>query len=83
MCNSIQNLIQSSGLHYVISQTPWSSYITLRKKFIDSNHDASAVEVFAESYSESQENPAEFAEVNRELKKKNEALEVALATVKK
>ena len=82
MCNSIQNLIQSSGLHYVINQTPWSSYITLRKKFIDPNP-ASAVEDLVESYSESQENPAEFAEVNRELKKKNKAFEVALGTVKK
>ena len=71
MCNSIHNLIQSSGLHYVINQTPWSSYITIRKKFIDPNP-ASAVE-----------NPAEFAEVNRELEKKNEALKVALGKVKK
>ena len=31
--NSIHDLIQSSGLHFVIQQTPWSSYITLRKKF--------------------------------------------------
>ena len=82
MCNSIHSLIQSSGLHYVINQTPWSSYITLRKKFIDPNH-ASAVEALVEPHSESQENPAEFAEVNRELDKKNEALKVALGKVKK
>ena len=33
-CSQIHNLVQSSGLHFVINQTPWSSYITLRKKFI-------------------------------------------------
>ena len=33
MCNKIHNLVQSSGLHFVISQTPWSSYITIRRKF--------------------------------------------------
>lgn len=32
--NSIHNLIQSSGIHFVINQTPWSSYITLRRKFV-------------------------------------------------
>ena len=34
VCNNIHNLIQSSGLHFVINQTPWSSYITIRKKSI-------------------------------------------------
>ena len=32
--NSIHNLVQSSGLHFVINQTPWSSYITIRRKFL-------------------------------------------------
>ena len=31
--NSIHNVVQKSGLHFVINQTPWSSYITIRKKF--------------------------------------------------
>ena len=31
--NRIHELVQSSGLHFVIQQTPWSSYITLRRKF--------------------------------------------------
>ena len=31
-CERIHNFIHSSGLHYIINQTPWSSYITIRKK---------------------------------------------------
>ena len=31
----IHDVIQSSGLHYVINQTPWSSYVTIRKKFVN------------------------------------------------
>ena len=33
VCNNIHELIHSSGLHYIINQTPWSSYITIRRKF--------------------------------------------------
>ena len=35
VCNSIHDLVLSSGLHCVINQTPWSSYITLRRKFVN------------------------------------------------
>ena len=35
--NKIHSLIQSSGLHYAINQTPFSSYITIRHKFILTN----------------------------------------------
>ena len=31
----IHDLIQESGLHFVINQTPFSSYITIRKKLIN------------------------------------------------
>ena len=31
--NIIHDVVQKSGLHFVINQTPWSSYITIRKKF--------------------------------------------------
>ena len=34
ICNQIHNLVQTSGLHFVINQTPWSSYITIRRKFV-------------------------------------------------
>ena len=33
-CDRIHNLIQKSGLHFIINQTPWSSYITIRRKFV-------------------------------------------------
>ena len=33
--NKIHNMIQSPGLHFLINQTPWSSYITVRKKFVN------------------------------------------------
>ena len=32
--NKIHDLIQSSGLHFIINQTPWTSYITIRRKFV-------------------------------------------------
>ena len=38
-CNQIHNLIQNSGLHFVINQTPFSSYITIRKKIIPQHSD--------------------------------------------
>ena len=34
VCDEIHNLVQMSGLHFVINQTPWSSYITIRRKFV-------------------------------------------------
>ena len=34
-CSRIHAAIQSSGLHYIINQTPWSSYITIRRKFVN------------------------------------------------
>ena len=34
-CTRIHDVIQSSGLHYIINQTPWSSYITIRRKFVN------------------------------------------------
>ena len=30
----IHNLIETSGLHFVINSTPFSSYITIRKKLV-------------------------------------------------
>ena len=33
-CARIHEAIQTSGLHFVINQTPWSSYITIRRKFV-------------------------------------------------
>ena len=35
VCTRIHDLIQKSGLHFVINQTPWSSYITIRRKFVN------------------------------------------------
>ena len=35
VCQEIHNLVEESGLHFSIKQTPFSSYITLRKKLIN------------------------------------------------
>ena len=32
--SNIRNLVYSSGLHFVINHTPFSSYITIRKKLV-------------------------------------------------
>ena len=34
VCDEIHSLVQMSGLHFVINQTPWSSYITIRRKLV-------------------------------------------------
>ena len=34
-CDRIHSLVQMSGLHFIINQTPWSSYITIRRKFVN------------------------------------------------
>ena len=34
VCDEIHNLVQMSSLHFVINQTPWFSYITIRRKFV-------------------------------------------------
>ena len=34
VCERIHSLVQMSGLHFNINQTPWSSYITIRRKFV-------------------------------------------------
>ena len=36
VCTRIHDVVQASGLNYIINQTPWSSYITIRKKLISS-----------------------------------------------
>ena len=37
-CSQIHEFVQASGLHFIIKQTPWSSYITLRNKFVNSDN---------------------------------------------
>jgi chromosome segregation ATPase len=38
ICNQIHNLVQNSGLHFMINQTPHSSYIPIRRRFIRSEN---------------------------------------------
>jgi myosin heavy subunit len=33
ICDKINNTVLNSGLHFIINQTPFSNYITIRKKF--------------------------------------------------
>ena len=33
ICDKINNTVLNSGLHFIIIQTPFSNYITIRKKF--------------------------------------------------
>ena len=68
VCNNIHNLIQSSGLHFVINQTPWSSYITIRKKSIGPHLAAKPA-------------PEGCIEENEKLKEQIITLENALANI--
>ena len=73
VCTSIHNLIQSSGLHYVINQTPWSSYITIRKKFVRPHHGGTSNEEVVIDKHETRE---------QTLVKKNKILEQKLVDLK-
>ena len=79
-CNRIHNLIQSSGLHFVINQTPWSSFITIRRKLIDSAREP-VTDHFADTKPENHDQLATIEENNRKLEKENEALVESLATI--
>ena len=79
VCNQIHDLIQSSGLHFVINQTPWSSFITIRRKFINPNH-APVVKPRIDSVF-CTENFTRIAETNKQLQARNVLLEEALANL--
>ena len=65
-CTRIHDVIQSSGLHYIINQTPWSSYITIRRKFV--NKCAISSKVVGD----------EESEMITQLRRENEKLKVNL-----
>ena len=72
VCTRIHDFIQASGLHFIINQTPWSSYITIRKKFVSPGAEVS------NPYND------ETKSLNDEiisLKKKVENLELELASI--
>ena len=35
VCSEISNYIRKSNLHFIAQETPWSLYLTIRKKFIN------------------------------------------------
>ena len=75
VCNQIHDVIQSSGLHFAINQTPWSSFITIRRKFIDPNHVPSV------NSANCSEDLSRIRDENLQLRLKNIALKEALACV--
>ena len=80
-CNNIHDVIQSSGLHFLINQTPWSSFITIRKKFIDPNQ-AAMIQPFMEASSDySSETFAKIMAKCKQLEQRNIYLEEALVNV--
>ena len=72
VCMTIHNLIQTSGLHFIINQTPWSSYITIRKKFIGRGAVASNL---------CNDETKMFIDQIKSLEKKLENLELELASM--
>ena len=82
MISKIHDVIQTSGRHFLINQTPWSSYITIRKKFVDPNHVASLDQNDRQSSRPSSDSSVEpfnkLVEEIRQLKLKNEVLENSL-----
>ena len=77
--SKIHDVIQTSGLHFLINQTPWSSYITIRKKFVNPNHVDSLDQNDGQSSIDSSVEPYnKLVEEIRQLKLKNELLEHSL-----
>ena len=72
-CSQIHEFVQASGLHFVIKQTPWSSYITLRKKFVNSDNFLNGANTHAMS-----PDLATLDEKNKQLENKVAKLELEL-----
>ena len=77
----IHDVIQASGLHFMINQTPWSSYITIRRKFLDQRSAAEPTslgqnvrQVSRDSTGLEQQND-QLIEENRKLRLQNKALD--------
>ena len=72
-CGQILFNLKISKLHYVVKETPFSAYITIRKKFITQNN-------------ESQETPADQLPSDKseviKLQERNSDLETRLALAK-
>ena len=66
-CDRIHSLVQMSGLHFIINQTPWSSYITIRRKFVNPG-----------AYDVTKTKPTEPAIIDQ-LKERNKNLELKVA----
>ena len=79
VCNQIHDLVQTSGLHFVINQTPWSSFITIRRKFINPKH-VPVIQPPTEA-TFCTDNLTRMTEINKQLVVKNVGLEEALASV--
>ena len=71
VCTRIHDFIQNSGLHFIINQTPWSSYITIRRKFISAVANAS----------NSIDDKKILVDKNKTLEKKLAKLELELVAV--
>ena len=73
VCDRIHTLVQTSGLHFMINQTPWSSYITIRRKFINPGaYKSTGTDVNEQ---------LEISEQLKALKERNNQLEKKLADV--
>ena len=79
LCNQIHDLVQSSGLHFMINQTPWSSFITIRRKFINSK-DVPVVKPKIETVF-SRDEFTRIMEKNKQLEAKNVSLKEALVNL--
>ena len=78
ICSKIHDVVQESGLHFTINQTPFSSYITIRRKFV--NPEQAAFNQFNINHEPSC-NFSEFKELKQKfenLKTKNVDLEEQL-----
>ena len=78
ICDKINNTVLNSGLHFIINQTPFSNYITIRKKF--SRHPQINLEApDLELRNDVTQNLDSFKDTSEELGGKNRQLEEKLA----
>ena len=78
----IYDLIQTSGLHFLINSTPFSSYITIRKQLVNVDQ-IPLTDATSSSIEPQQDHLAGLGDLLATLKSMNDSLEEALVNAEK
>jgi hypothetical protein len=67
-CGQILFSLKMSKLNYVVNETPYSAYITIRKRFIKDNYESSDANVYVTNHSDKDAELKELKDENKDLK---------------